>query len=123
YGTTAVCKYLSPLSHLSVTATDRANSPVSLVTNFIQQPLPQGSTTGAGFGGQSGALGLGQRASNGLGTFNTFWVYVIPLFGAYIADTYWGRYKPISVSLAICLVGHVLLVISAIRPVIVHPNG
>ncbi|EEB91806.1 hypothetical protein MPER_09779, partial [Moniliophthora perniciosa FA553] len=42
-------------------------------TNFIQQPLPEGSHTGAGFtDGQSGALGLGQRASTGLTTFYQF---------------------------------------------------
>jgi hypothetical protein len=39
-----------------------------LVVNFIQQPLPEGSITGAGFSGQSGALGMGQRASTGLTT-------------------------------------------------------
>lgn len=39
-----------------------------IVVNFIQQPLPEGSTTGAGFEGQSGALGMGQRASTGLTT-------------------------------------------------------
>lgn len=38
--------------------------------NFLQQPLPVGSPSGAGFDGQSGALGLGQRASAGLSTFN-----------------------------------------------------
>ena len=38
------------------------------VVNFIQQPLPPGSTTGAGFEGQSGALDMGQRASTGLTT-------------------------------------------------------
>lgn len=36
--------------------------------NFIQKPLPEGSDTGAGFDGQSGALGMGQRASTGLTT-------------------------------------------------------
>lgn len=40
----------------------------SIVTNFIQQPLPDGSSTGAGFNGQSGALGSGQRAATGLTT-------------------------------------------------------
>lgn len=40
----------------------------SVVVNFIQQPLPEGSTTGAGFEGQSGALDMGQRASTGLTT-------------------------------------------------------
>ena len=38
------------------------------VVNFIQQDLPPGSRTGAGFSGQSGALGMGQRASTGLTT-------------------------------------------------------
>lgn len=39
-------------------------------TNFIQQPLPEGSTTGATKTGQAGALGMGQQASTGLTTFN-----------------------------------------------------
>lgn len=35
-------------------------------TNFIQQPLPHDSSTGAGGrDGQAGALGKGQRASTG----------------------------------------------------------
>ncbi|KAI0696611.1 oligopeptide transporter [Cytidiella melzeri] len=93
-------------------------------TNFIQRKLPPGSHTGAGGADlQSGALGLGQRASTGLTTFNSFWVYVIPLFGAYVADTRWGRFKTICVSVALALVGHVLLIISAVPPVIVHPHG
>ena len=93
------------------------------VTNFIQQKLPDGSNTGAGFGGQSGALGKGQRASTGIGTFNQFWVYLIPLFGAYMADAHWGRYKTICVSLAVAIIGHIILVISATPKVIVHPSG
>lgn len=52
-----------------------------------------------------------------------FRVYVVPLFGAYIADTYWGRYKTICVSVAIALFGHVLLIISAVPGVIDHPDG
>ncbi|KAK6362359.1 hypothetical protein TWF730_006053 [Orbilia blumenaviensis] len=93
-------------------------------TNFIQQSRPEGSRTGAGgHDGQSGALGRGQRASTGLGTFNTFWVYLLPLFGAYVADTYWGRYKTICVAVAVAMVGHVLLVVSAVPTVIDHPDG
>ena len=49
--------------------------------------------------------------------------YVTPLLGAYIADEKWGRFNTIAVSVAIALVGHLILVISAIPPVIVHPNG
>jgi hypothetical protein len=63
--------------------------------NFIQQPLPAGSTTGAGFDNQSGALDMGQRASTGLTTFNQFWAYITPLFGAWIADGYLGRFNTI----------------------------
>ncbi|KAK0501462.1 POT family-domain-containing protein [Armillaria luteobubalina] len=88
-------------------------------TNFIQQPLPEGSHTGAGFtNGQSGALGRGQRASTGLNTFYQFWVYVTPLFGAYIADTYWGRFNTICFSVFVALIGHIILIISAVPGVI-----
>ncbi|KZT25908.1 peptide transporter PTR2A [Neolentinus lepideus HHB14362 ss-1] len=93
-------------------------------TNFIQQPLPPGSRTGAGGAhGQSGALGRHQQAATGLTTFNQFWCYVVPLFGAYIADTRWGRFKTICVSVAVAMVGHILLVVSAVPPVITKPNG
>lgn len=96
--------------------------PRVLQTNFIQQKLPPGSQTGADVK-QAGALGLGQRASTGIGTFNTFWVYIIPLFGAYIADTRWGRFKTTCIAVAIALVGHVLLIISAVPGVINHSHG
>jgi len=49
--------------------------------------------------------------------------YVIPLFGAYVADTYWGRFKTISVSVFIALVGHIILVISAVPGVIQHKGA
>lgn len=43
--------------------------------------------------------------------------------GAYIADTYWGRYKTICVSIGIALIGHLLLIISALPPVLDNPQG
>ncbi|WKT43260.1 Proton-dependent oligopeptide transporter family [Fusarium oxysporum f. sp. vasinfectum] len=76
-------------------------------TNFIQQKLPEGSTTGAD-PEQPGALGMGQRASTGITTFNQFWQYFMPLLGAYIADQYWGRYKTISWALGIDIIGGAL---------------
>ncbi|KAL8691611.1 MAG: hypothetical protein Q9218_003206 [Villophora microphyllina] len=92
--------------------------------NFIQNPLPPGSTTGsAGTDGQAGALGLGQRASTGLTTFNSMWAYFCPLFGAYMADQYWGRYKTIQISIFVAIFGHLLLIISTIPPVLKHPDG
>ncbi|KAL8939613.1 MAG: hypothetical protein Q9211_002665 [Gyalolechia sp. 1 TL-2023] len=92
--------------------------------NFIQHPLPPGSTTGeAGTDGQAGALGLGQRASTALTTFNSMWAYCMPLLGAYMADQYWGRYKTIQVSIAIAILGHIILIVATIPSVIAHPNG
>jgi POT family proton-dependent oligopeptide transporter len=92
-------------------------------TNFIQQPLPPNSHTGAGGAhGQSGALGMGQRASTGLTNFNVFWVYITPIFSAFIADSYWGRYKTVCVMVAVALVGNALLIVSALPGVIDKPH-
>ncbi|KAJ6556134.1 hypothetical protein B0H19DRAFT_1210735 [Mycena capillaripes] len=84
-----------------------------VLTNFIQQPLHKGSHTGAGFTlGISRALGVGQRASTGLTTFYQFWyalhvVYVLrnTLLGAYITDTYWGRYNTTCVAVIMLRLG------------------
>ncbi|EJD07177.1 PTR2-domain-containing protein [Fomitiporia mediterranea MF3/22] len=93
-------------------------------TNFIQQPLPVGSKSGAGGpNGQSGALGMGQRASTGISTFNSFWAYVTPLIGAYLADTYFGRFRTVCYALVIDIIGHILLIISAIPNVITKPHS
>lgn len=49
-------------------------SSITSKTNFIQYPLPASNRTGAGGADrQSGALGMGQRASTGLTTFYQFW--------------------------------------------------
>ncbi|BCS21429.1 putative MFS peptide transporter [Aspergillus puulaauensis] len=97
----------------------------AVFVNFIQQPLPPGSTTGALAGGSDvpGALGMGQQASTGLTLFNSFWAYVMPLAGAWVADQYLGRFRTIMFSIAAALIGHVILIISAIPPVIANPNG
>ena len=44
--------------------------------------------------------------------------YVTPLYGAYIADTYWGRYKTICVAVVIALIGHLIMIVSAVPGVI-----
>ncbi|KAL4986284.1 POT family-domain-containing protein [Aspergillus falconensis] len=97
----------------------------AVFVNFIQQPLPPGSTTGAISGGSDvpGALDMGQQASTGLTLFNSFWSYIMPLAGAFLADQYWGRFRTIMFSIVCALVGHVILIISAIPPVIANPNG
>ena len=99
------------------------------MTNFIQKPLPPGSTAGNDpfpvppRQAQPGALGAGQRASTGLVTFNRFWAYFIPLFGGWIADTKWGRFKTIQASIAAAMFGHIIIIISAIPSVIANPTG
>ncbi|KAF2816028.1 MFS peptide transporter-like protein Ptr2 [Mytilinidion resinicola] len=90
-----------------------------LYTNYIQRPLPPGSTTGkSGTNGQSGALNMGQRASFGLGTFNSFWAYTTPLIGAYVADEYLGRFNTIFLAIFVAILGHIVIVVSAIPSVI-----
>ncbi|KAJ6549939.1 oligopeptide transporter [Mycena capillaripes] len=115
-------------------------------TNFLQRHLPPGSHTGAGGpDGQSGALGKGQQTSTGIGTFYQFWCvnnrlllpdldpaspllltnrrcYVTPLLGAYIADAHLGRYNTIIIAVGVALVGHIILIISAVPGVIEKPN-
>jgi POT family proton-dependent oligopeptide transporter len=95
--------------------------------NFIQQPLP-GTSTGKALHpndsqAQPGALGLGQQASTGLTTFNQFWVYLMPLFGAYVADTYLGRFTTVWTSVLISITGHIILTASAAPSVIAHPHS
>ncbi len=44
--------------------------------------------------------------------------YVTPLLGAYIADTYLGRFNTICIAVFVTLIGHILLIVSAIPGVI-----
>ncbi|KAF7419195.1 hypothetical protein PC9H_001781 [Pleurotus ostreatus] len=93
-------------------------------TNYIQQPLPDGSHTGAGGPiGQSGALGLGQRTSTGLSTFFQFWCYITPLIGAFIADTRLGRYETVCWSVGLSIIGHIILIVSGVPGVIDKPGA
>lgn len=54
---------------------------------------------------------------------NQFWSYIMPLLGAYMADQYWGRFHTIMISIGVALVGHVILIVSAIPSVIARPGG
>ncbi|KAJ5112909.1 hypothetical protein N7456_001443 [Penicillium angulare] len=101
----------------------------AVFVNFIQRPLPPNSTTGALAAGADfgndvpGALGMGQRASTGLTLFNAFWSYITPMLGAFLADQYWGRLRTIFTAIAVALVGHVILIISAVPKVMASPGG
>lgn len=95
--------------------------------NFIQQPNP-GTATGKALDpssheAQPGALGKGQQTSTGLTTFNQFWQYVCPLGGAYIADTYLGRFTTIWIGVIVSITGHIILTASAAPAVIKNPDS
>jgi POT family proton-dependent oligopeptide transporter len=100
---------------------------IAVFTNFIQSKNP-GTLTGAAPDpnnpeAQPGALNMGQRASTGITTFNQFWIYLMPLFGAYVADTYLGRFKTIIWAVVIAEIGHILLTASATPRLIAHPSS
>ncbi|PKI83233.1 hypothetical protein MVES1_003223 [Malassezia vespertilionis] len=117
----AICEFAERFSFYGAT---------QVYTNFINHRRPvlnDGSISRTGAakdsGQNSGALGMGSEASNGLVTFNQFWCYVTPLFAAWLADTHWGRYKTIVWGVVVAEIGHILLVISAIPGVLDNEQG
>lgn len=83
--------------------------------NYMQFPLPEG---GPGTGAidpskpnaHAGALNLGLQTASALGLFFTFFAYVVPIFGAWIADVKIGRYQAIVWGVVIGAVAHVIMV-------------
>lgn len=97
----------------------------AVYSNFIAKPLltPTGAAVDPNDAdAQPGALGKGKQVAFSLTTFNSFWVYVCPLLGAWIADTYLGRYKTIFYSVLIAEVGHVILTAAAAPSVLANSN-
>ncbi|KAI0439468.1 POT family protein [Xylaria telfairii] len=86
----------------------------AVFNNYLQFPLPEG---GDGSGAidaskpnsHAGALGLGLQAASALTLLFTFLAYVIPIFGAWWADTRIGRYRAIVYGVLIGGVAHVLV--------------
>ncbi|GMM37741.1 hypothetical protein DASC09_050660 [Saccharomycopsis crataegensis] len=94
-----------------------------ILTNFIQRPLPTGSTTGAPVSRDSsenaGALGLGLQVASAVTLLLTFLAYVAPLIGGYAADSKLGRLKAIWIGVILGAIAHVILIIAAIPTVII----
>ena len=61
-----------------------------------------------------GALSLKNQGATALSYFFQFWCYVTPIFGAWVADTYLGKYKAISVFAGIYAVGSFLIFVTSI---------
>jgi POT family proton-dependent oligopeptide transporter len=98
---------------------------IAVYSNFISKPRP--TRTGAALDPNSdeavpGALGMGKQVAFSLTTFNAFWVYCTPLLGAWIADTYLGRFKTIVYSVIIAEIGHIILIASSAPSVLDKPD-
>ncbi|KAH8730964.1 peptide transporter PTR2-A [Phaeosphaeriaceae sp. PMI808] len=98
---------------------------IAVYSNFIARKRP--TPTGAALDPNDdkavpGALGMGKQVAFSLTTFNAFWVYCCPLLGAWIADTYLGRFKTIVYSVIVAEIGHIILVASAAPSVLDKPN-
>ncbi|KAF2967506.1 hypothetical protein GQX73_g6059 [Xylaria multiplex] len=86
----------------------------AVFNNYLQFPLPEG---GDGTGAinpnkpnsHAGALGLGLQTASALGLLFTFLAYVIPIAGALLADTIWGRYRAILYGVLIGGLAHVIM--------------
>lgn len=82
--------------------------------NYLQNPLPPGGN-GAGAPASptdpfpAGALGLGQRTATILNNSFGFLAYAFSVVGAVIADSYWGRYKTISMFCLVYVVGLIII--------------
>ncbi|KAI1774357.1 PTR2-domain-containing protein [Hypoxylon cercidicola] len=87
----------------------------AVFNNFMQFPLPaNGPGTGAidpsKPNSHAGALNLGLRAASALGLLFAFLAYVVPIFGAWIADTRIGRYQAIIWGVIVGAVAHVIMI-------------
>ncbi|KAJ4377534.1 hypothetical protein N0V83_000359 [Neocucurbitaria cava] len=99
---------------------------IAVYSNYIAKPLV--TPTGAALdpdsdNAQPGALNMGKQVAFSLTTFNAFWVYCCPLLGAWIADTYLGRFKTIVYSVIVAEIGHIILVASSAPSVLAKPNS
>ncbi|KAH8884148.1 POT family protein [Thozetella sp. PMI_491] len=96
--------------------------------NYLQFPLPAG---GPGTGAidpskpnsHAGALNLGLQTASAIGLLFTFLAYVIPIFGAWIADVKIGRYPAILLGVLIGAIAHIIMVGGAAPAVLQAGKG
>lgn len=61
-----------------------------------------------------GKLGLDQNGATALSYFWQFWCYVTPIFGAWVADTYFGKYLTICIFSGVYIVGILVLFVTSL---------
>ncbi len=100
---------------------------IQVWANFMQFPLPVGGNgagaTPKGTQETAGALGRGLQFANAFTLLFTFLAYVIPIFGAWIADTRLGRYKTICIGVLVCGIAHVIIIFGALPSVLQAGHG
>jgi len=95
--------------------------------NFIRAPLPSdGPGTGATAPGSTltaGALGKGSVTASAMTEAFKFLAYALPIYFGWLADTKYGRFKMICWGVAICGLAHIIMIISALPPVLASGNA
>lgn len=86
----------------------------AVFNNYLQFPLPKdGPGTGAinpnRPNDHAGALGMGLQTASALTLLFTFLAYLLPIFGAWIADTKIGRYQAIVLGVLIGGLAHIIM--------------
>ncbi|KAI1647902.1 uncharacterized protein F4817DRAFT_336266 [Daldinia loculata] len=95
--------------------------------NFIRAPLPpDGNGSGATAPGSeytAGALGRGSVVATAMTEAFKFLAYALPIYFGWLADTKYGRFKMICWGVAVCGVAHIIMIISALPPVLLSGNA
>lgn len=95
--------------------------------NFIRAPLPpDGNGAGASAPGSqynAGALGKGSVTATAMTEAFKFLAYALPVYFGWLADTKYGRFKMICWGVAICGVAHIIMIISALPPILQGGNA
>lgn len=82
--------------------------------NYMQN-LPQDSPRGV--------LNLKNQGATALSYFWQFWCYVTPVFGAWVADTYLGKYNTICVFCIVYMIGILILFVTSLPSVASHSTS
>ncbi|KAI2621272.1 POT family-domain-containing protein [Hypoxylon sp. NC1633] len=95
--------------------------------NFIRAPLPpDGNGAGASAPGSeytAGALGQGSVVATAMTEAFKFLAYALPIYFGWLADTKYGRFKMICWGVGICGLAHIIMIISALPPVLQSGNA
>ncbi|AQZ18021.1 PTR2 (YKR093W) [Zygosaccharomyces parabailii] len=62
----------------------------------------------------AGVLDLKSQGATGLAYFFQFWCYITPVFGGWLADTYWGKYNTICCGTGIYVAGILILFVTSL---------